>query len=85
MFGLTYDTGLRINELISLLIRDVHLDRKQVHIPATPGKRYLSVGRWVLWFVRIFSQFDIFIRWCGISNIKGISVISKIKTRYIFL
>ncbi|MEA1878605.1 MAG: tyrosine-type recombinase/integrase, partial [Bacteroidota bacterium] len=46
MFGLTYDTGLRINELISLLIRDVHLDRGQVHIRQTKNKkdRYVTMS-----------------------------------------
>ena len=46
MFGLTYDTGLRINELISLLIRDVHLDRGQVHIRQSKNKkdRYVTMS-----------------------------------------
>lgn len=46
MFGLTYDTGLRINELISLLIRDVHLDRRQVHIRQSKNKkdRYVTMS-----------------------------------------
>ncbi len=46
MFGLTYDTGLRINELISLQIRDVHLDRSQVHIRQSKNKkdRYVTMS-----------------------------------------
>ena len=46
MFALTYDTGLRINELISLLIRDVHLDRGQIHIRQSKNKkdRYVTMS-----------------------------------------
>ncbi len=32
MFGLIYDTGLRIEELTCLLIADVDLDRRQIHV-----------------------------------------------------
>jgi integrase/recombinase XerD len=32
MFGLTYDTGLRIDELVNLHIGNVDLDRGQVHV-----------------------------------------------------
>jgi integrase/recombinase XerD len=38
MFGLTYDTGLRISELTNLMIRDVDLDRKVVHIKQPKNK-----------------------------------------------
>ena len=39
MFGLIYDTGLRIDELTSLLISDVDLDRKQVHVRQSKHKK----------------------------------------------
>lgn len=39
MFGLIYDTGLRISELTNLLIRDVDLDRGQVHIRQSKNKK----------------------------------------------
>lgn len=39
MFGLTYDTGMRISELVSLKIADVDLDRKTLHIRKTKNKK----------------------------------------------
>ena len=39
MFGLTYDTGMRIGELTNLLIGDVDLDRGQVHIRQSKNKK----------------------------------------------
>jgi len=39
MFGLAYDTGIRISELISLLIGDVDLARKMVHIRESKFKK----------------------------------------------
>ena len=39
MFGLTYDTGLRISELVSLQIADVDLDRKLVYIRQSKGQK----------------------------------------------
>ena len=39
MFGLTYDTGLRISELTNLMIRDVDLDRKAVHVKQSKNKK----------------------------------------------
>jgi len=39
MFGLIYDTGLRINELSNLLIQDVDLNREQIHIRQSKNKK----------------------------------------------
>lgn len=39
MFGLAYDTGLRISELISLLIGDVDLVRRMVHVRESKCKK----------------------------------------------
>ncbi|MCK5775707.1 MAG: tyrosine-type recombinase/integrase, partial [Bacteroidales bacterium] len=39
MFGLTYDIGLRISELVNLQIADVDLDRKLVYIRQSKGKK----------------------------------------------
>ncbi len=39
MFALTYDTGLRISELVNLRISDVDLDRKIVHVSKTKNKK----------------------------------------------
>lgn len=39
MFGLTYDTGLRISELVNLQIADVDLDRKLVYIRRSKGQK----------------------------------------------
>lgn len=39
MFGLVYDTGMRISELTNLLISDVDLDRRQVHIRQSKNKK----------------------------------------------
>lgn len=46
MFGLVYDTGLRIEELTSLLIGDVDIDRCQVHVRQSKHKkdRYISMS-----------------------------------------
>lgn len=46
MFGLIYDTGLRIQELTDLLIGDVDLDRHQVHVRQSKFKkdRYVSMS-----------------------------------------
>ena len=46
MFGLTYDTGLRISELRNLLISDADLDRGQVHVRQSKNKRdrYISMS-----------------------------------------
>lgn len=46
MFGLTYDTGLRIDELTNLLIGDVDLDRGQVHVCQSKNKkdRYITMS-----------------------------------------
>ena len=46
MFGLVYDTGLRINELTNLLIGDVDLDRGQVHVRLSKNKkdRYITMS-----------------------------------------
>ncbi|MDA3954727.1 MAG: tyrosine-type recombinase/integrase [Bacteroidales bacterium] len=46
LFGLVYDTGLRINELCNLLIGDVDLDRGQVHVRRSKNKkdRYISMS-----------------------------------------
>lgn len=47
MFGLAYDTGLRISELVNLLIRDVDLERLQVHVRESKYKkdRYVTMSR----------------------------------------
>ena len=39
MFALTYDTGMRIDELTSLLISDVDLDRGQIRICQSKNKK----------------------------------------------
>lgn len=39
LFGFAYDTGLRISELTNLLISDVDLDRKQVHVRESKYKK----------------------------------------------
>jgi len=46
MFGLVYDTGLRIDELTSLLIADVDLDRCQLHVRQSKSKkdRYITMS-----------------------------------------
>nr|MDA3867454.1 tyrosine-type recombinase/integrase [Salinivirgaceae bacterium] len=46
MFGLTYDTGLRISEITNLLIRDVDLNRKQIHIRQSKNNkdRYVTMS-----------------------------------------
>lgn len=46
MFGLIYDTGLRISEVTNLLIKDVDLDRKQLHIRQSKNDkdRYLCMS-----------------------------------------
>jgi site-specific recombinase XerD len=46
MFGLIYDTGLRIDELTNLLIGDVDLDRGQVHVRQSKNKkdRYITMS-----------------------------------------
>lgn len=46
MFALTYDTGIRINELSNLLIADVDLDRKQLRVQKSKNKkqRYITVS-----------------------------------------
>ena len=46
MFALTYDTGMRIDELTNLLISNVDLDRGQVHVRQTKNKkdRYITMS-----------------------------------------
>ncbi|NPD48271.1 tyrosine-type recombinase/integrase, partial [Lentimicrobium sp. S6] len=46
MFGLIYDTGMRISEVTNLLIKDVDLDRKLVHIRRSKNKkdRYIPMS-----------------------------------------
>jgi site-specific recombinase XerD len=46
MFGLTYDTGLRISELANLMIRDADLDRGLIHVRKGKGKkdRYIPMS-----------------------------------------
>lgn len=46
MFGLIYDTGLRIQELIDLRIGDVNLDRQQVHVRQSKNHkdRYVTMS-----------------------------------------
>lgn len=46
LFGLAYDTGLRIAELTNVLISDVDLDRKQLHVRESKHKkeRYLPLS-----------------------------------------
>lgn len=46
LFGLAYDTGLRISELTNLLISDVDLDRKRVHVRQSKYKkdRYITIS-----------------------------------------
>lgn len=39
LFGLAYDTGLRIDELVNVLISDVDLERKQLHVRKTKSKK----------------------------------------------
>ncbi len=46
IFGLTYDTGLRIDELVNLHIGNVDLDRGQIHVRQGKNKkdRYISMS-----------------------------------------
>jgi integrase/recombinase XerD len=46
MFGLIYDTGLRITELVNLRIGDVDLDREQLHVRQSKNKkdRYMVIS-----------------------------------------
>lgn len=46
MFALTYDTGIRLSELSNLLITDVDLDRKQLHVRRSKNKkqRYIIIS-----------------------------------------
>lgn len=46
LFGVIYDTGMRISEVTSLLISDVDFERKQVHIRLAKGKkdRYVALS-----------------------------------------
>jgi len=46
MFALTYDTGIRISELVNLLIQDIDLDRTMIHIRQSKNKkdRYLPIS-----------------------------------------
>lgn len=46
MFALVYDTGLRIDELTNLLISDVDLDRRQIHVRQSKNKkdRYVAMS-----------------------------------------
>ena len=46
LFGVIYDTGMRISEVRSLLISDVDFERKQVHIRLAKGKkdRYVTLS-----------------------------------------
>ena len=39
LFGFAYDTGLRISELTNILIGDVDLDRKQLHVRESKHKK----------------------------------------------
>lgn len=50
MFGLAYDTGVRISELINLLIADVDLVRKMVHVRKSKFKkdRYITLSEHVI-------------------------------------
>jgi len=46
MFALTYDTGIRIDELTNLLISNVDLDRGQLHVRQSKNKktRYITMS-----------------------------------------
>lgn len=46
MFGLIYDTGLRIEELTNLLVADADLDRHQLHVRQSKHKkdRYINMS-----------------------------------------
>lgn len=46
MFGLVYDTGLRISELRNLLIKDADLERGQIHVRKSKNQkgRYISMS-----------------------------------------
>ena len=46
MFGLIYDTGLRISEVTNLLIKDVDLDRGQLHVRQSKNDkdRYVTMS-----------------------------------------
>ncbi len=46
LFALTYDTGMRIDELTNLLISNVDLDRGQVHVRQSKNKkdRYITMS-----------------------------------------
>ena len=46
MFGLIYDSGMRISEVTNLLIKDVDLDRRLLHIRQSKNKkdRYIPIS-----------------------------------------
>ncbi len=46
LFGFIYDTGIRIDELVNVLISDVDLDRGQLHVRKTKNKheRYVTIS-----------------------------------------
>jgi site-specific recombinase XerD len=46
LFSLAYDSGLRITELTNLLISDVDLDRRQLHVRESKNKkdRYVTIS-----------------------------------------
>ncbi len=47
LFGLAYDTGMRISELTNLLINDIDLERRQIHIRQSKYKkdRYVTISK----------------------------------------
>lgn len=86
MFGLTYDTGLRISELRNLLVSDVDLDRLQVFIRQSKNQkdRYVTMSthaaRGVLKYMTLISP-EVYL--FENRNIKGMPI-SQTRIRTLF-
>lgn len=86
MFGLTYDTGLRISQLRNLLISDVDLDRLQVFIRQSKNQkdRYVTMSthaaRGVLKYMTLISP-EVYL--FENRNIKGMPI-SQTRIRTLF-
>jgi site-specific recombinase XerD len=54
LFGLAYDSGLRIAELINLLISDIDMDRRQLHVRESKYKkdRYVPLSEHIVRGIR---------------------------------
>ncbi len=61
LLGLTYDAGLRISEVVRLLIEDVDLERKQVFVRRSKNKkdRYVSISSHIVRGITNYLKIDI--------------------------